>query len=116
MDDFNAVRSAVAGNAAFTAVRPRSAAAETPRPATAGPLIVRADNNTGLRPTSSLSNELGVDENMSAASSGAGTPYIPFIVEPSSGIVAPGKSAVVTVKFSPLDVNDYEGRLICRSV
>ncbi|XP_070194710.1 hydrocephalus-inducing protein homolog isoform X4 [Littorina saxatilis] len=39
--------------------------------------------------------------------------YVPFTVEPPFGSVLPGKRATCTVKFSPLDVNEHEGRLIC---
>ncbi|XP_071173399.1 hydrocephalus-inducing protein homolog isoform X10 [Mytilus edulis] len=39
--------------------------------------------------------------------------YIPFSVEPEFGTIAAGKKQRFTVKFSPLDVNTYEGRLIC---
>ena len=41
------------------------------------------------------------------------TQYIPFTVTPEFGTIAAGKKANFTVKFSPLDTNDYEGRLDC---
>lgn len=41
---------------------------------------------------------------------------IPFTVEPEFGTILPGKKTTIQVKFSPLDVNDFEGRLICRCV
>jgi len=116
MDDFNAVRTAVSGNQAVTAARPTSTA-ETPRPVTAGPLIVRLDAGHAVRPTSALSSDFNVEEiTVAARTAASGPPYVPFIVEPASGVVLPGKTAAVTVKFSPLDVNEYEGRLICRFV
>ena len=112
MDDFNAVRSAAGGHQPATARTP----ADTPRPVTAGPLIVRSDGGgTGRRPISSASTNSGVDElTVAAQSSASGPPYVPFIAEPSSGTIPPGKTATIAVKFSPLDVNEYEGRLICR--
>ena len=39
--------------------------------------------------------------------------YIPFNVTPEFGTIAAGKKQRFKVKFSPLDVNTYEGRLIC---
>ena len=116
MDDFNAVRTAAAGNQTVAVARPNSSA-ETPRPATAGPLIVRVDAGAGLRSTSALSGDFNTEQiNIADRAAASGPPYVPFILEPASGVVSPGKTAVVTVKFSPLDVNEYEGRLICRFV
>ena len=43
-------------------------------------------------------------------------PFVPFSIEPELGTILPGKKADFKVKFSPLDVNEYEGRLVCRSV
>jgi hydrocephalus-inducing protein len=40
--------------------------------------------------------------------------YTPFSVEPAFGSVLPGKRCACIVKFSPLDINEYEGRLVCR--
>lgn len=40
--------------------------------------------------------------------------YVSFSVEPQFGSIQPGKRTTCVVKFSPLDINDYEGRLICR--
>lgn len=39
--------------------------------------------------------------------------YVPFTISPEYGSIAAGKKQRITVKFSPLDVNTYEGRLIC---
>ncbi|XP_052816168.1 hydrocephalus-inducing protein homolog isoform X2 [Mya arenaria] len=41
------------------------------------------------------------------------TQYVPFTVEPEFGTILAGKKTNFTVKFSPLDSNDYEGRLLC---
>ncbi len=38
----------------------------------------------------------------------------PFTIEPDMGMIAAGKKQNFTVKFAPLDMFDYEGRLICR--
>ncbi|XP_033625714.1 hydrocephalus-inducing protein homolog [Asterias rubens] len=38
----------------------------------------------------------------------------PFTVIPEMGTVGVGKKQNFTVKFAPLDMQDYEGRLICR--
>ena len=40
----------------------------------------------------------------------------PFTVIPEMGTVGVGKKQNFTVKFAPLDMQDYEGRLICRYV
>ncbi|MFT7810485.1 hydrocephalus-inducing protein homolog isoform X1 [Arapaima gigas] len=37
----------------------------------------------------------------------------PFSVEPSIGTISPGDSLTFYIKFSPLEVSEYEGRLIC---
>ncbi|XP_064641495.1 hydrocephalus-inducing protein-like isoform X2 [Lineus longissimus] len=42
------------------------------------------------------------------------TGVVPFSIEPESGSISPGKKSSFTVKFSPLDVHEFEGRLICR--
>lgn len=39
--------------------------------------------------------------------------YMPFSVEPQYGNIPAGKKATCYIKFSPLDVNEYEGRLLC---
>lgn len=74
---------------------------DTPRPATACPLLANSDD---IRPIS-------VDSGLIS-----GTPFIPFNIEPENGTVAPGRAVSLSVKFSPLDVSDYEARLICRLV
>ncbi|XP_013405663.1 hydrocephalus-inducing protein [Lingula anatina] len=42
-----------------------------------------------------------------------GTGYIPYSIEPECGTIAAGKKATFKVKFSPLDVHEFEARLIC---
>ncbi|XP_015224105.2 hydrocephalus-inducing protein homolog isoform X3 [Lepisosteus oculatus] len=44
----------------------------------------------------------------------AGDPDVPpFSVEPSAGAIAPGSSQAFRIKFSPLEVAESEGRLVC---
>ncbi|KAI1889973.1 hypothetical protein AGOR_G00168420 [Albula goreensis] len=37
----------------------------------------------------------------------------PFTVEPSAGTISPGGSQTFSINFSPLEVADFEGRLVC---
>ena len=39
--------------------------------------------------------------------------YTPYSIEPETGTVQPGKKATFRVKFSPLDVQECDARLIC---
>ena len=73
---------------------------ETPRPATAGPLVARP--GTATRPTSAATSVI------------SDSAYMPFSIEPEHGSILAGKKASFTVKFSPLEVQDFEARLICR--
>ncbi|XP_069113582.1 hydrocephalus-inducing protein homolog isoform X2 [Argopecten irradians] len=43
----------------------------------------------------------------------ADSSYVPFTIEPEYGTIQAGKKASFKVRFSPLDMNDYEARLIC---
>ena len=43
-----------------------------------------------------------------------GGEVVPFSIASSSGQVLPGKEAVFSVRFSPLDVRDWECKLVCR--
>ena len=38
----------------------------------------------------------------------------PFVITPDCGTILPLKKQNYTVMFSPLDMSDFEGRLICR--
>ncbi|KAH0619415.1 hypothetical protein JD844_000028 [Phrynosoma platyrhinos] len=38
----------------------------------------------------------------------------PFLLEPKSGIIPPGRSQLLQVKFCPQEVGEFEGRLLCR--
>lgn len=64
------------------------------------------DPESATRPDSSLS--------QTAPSSIAETGYIPFSVEPTFGKIEPGKSQIFKVKFSPLNVNEYQARIVCQ--
>lgn len=39
--------------------------------------------------------------------------YIPFSIEPEFGTIGGGKKQSFVIKMAPLDVSEYEGRLIC---
>ena len=81
----------------FASPGPRSVTfAESPdsRPPTAAGLVARP----GSAATSVMSDSA----------------YIPLTIEPESGSIAGGKKGTFMVRFSPLDVQEYEARLICR--
>lgn len=44
----------------------------------------------------------------------AATAHPPFSIEPSSGVITAGKKQLFQVKFSPLEVGEFEGQIICR--
>lgn len=58
---------------------------------------MRAESALSVRPPSSIGE----------------TGYVPFSVEPAFGRCEPGKTIICKVKFSPLNVNDYQARLLC---
>ena len=58
--------------------------------------------------------QLDSDSNLHApATPMADVGYIPFMVEPDTGSIAVGASQIFKVKFAPLDINDYQARLVC---
>ncbi|XP_053355859.1 hydrocephalus-inducing protein-like [Clarias gariepinus] len=60
---------------------------------------------TGLRPASNL---------RSLSTLLLGDPEIPpFTVEPSMGLILPGNNQTFHIRFSPLEVAQYEARLVC---
>ncbi|KAI4885088.1 hypothetical protein NFI96_023140 [Prochilodus magdalenae] len=70
---------------------------ETPRSA--------QGSRTGPRPASSLA---------SISTLLLGDPELPpFSVEPSFGLIHPGASQTFHIRFSPLEVGEYEARLLC---
>ena len=67
--------------------------------------LQRSDSQTQMRAESSLS--------FQAPSIMSEYNYIPFNIEPAFGKIDPGKTQVFKIKFSPLNVNDYQARLTC---
>ena len=47
---------------------------------------------------------------------GEGGEIVPFSISPSVGEILPEKAAVFSVSFSPLDVREWECKLVCRCV
>ena len=66
----------------------------------------RPDSQSQMRAESSLSHH--------APSIITESGYIPFSVEPAFGKLEPGKSQSFKVKFAPLNLNDYQARLLCQ--
>lgn len=61
---------------------------------------------TGARPGSALASVMSLV---------MGNPeLLPFCVEPSVGAVQPGSMQTFTIRFSPLEVAQFLGRLVCR--
>ncbi len=69
-------------------------------------LTIRPESTIPIRAESSLS------QHPQSIMAEAG--YIPFSVEPAFGKIEPGTSKNFKVKFSPLDINDYQARLLCQ--
>jgi hydrocephalus-inducing protein len=92
MENFNAAPS-----------HPRSVtfAQNDARPMTAASLVARGEDGRPLSAASTVLSDVA---------------YTPFSIEPENGRIAPGKKGNFVVKFSPLDVSDYDARLICRFV
>lgn len=67
---------------------------------------LRPDSQFQMRAESSLSHH--------APSTIIESGYIPFSVEPAFGRLEPGKTQKAKIKFSPLNVNDYQARLVCQ--
>ena len=61
------------------------------------------------------SSQLHLDEETGSVQSEGGE-AVPFRVVPASGQIPPGKDALCSVRFSPLDVRDWECKLVCRCV
>jgi hydrocephalus-inducing protein len=78
----------------------------TSRDDTLGLTTARPDSQAQMRAESSLSHH--------APSTISETGYVPFSVEPVFGKIEPGKTQTFKVKFSPLNINDYQARLICQ--
>ena len=72
------------------------AGGESERPPTAASLVVQE------RPGTSASSVL------------TDPTHLPFSLEPEHGRILPGKKATISVRFSPLDVNDYRATAMCK--
>jgi hypothetical protein len=62
------------------------------------PDVPRGDSESSVRSPPSIMADVG---------------YVPFFIEPDTGSIAVGASQVFKIKLAPLDVNDYQARLIC---
>lgn len=61
---------------------------------------------TGARPASALASVMSLL---------MGNPeLLPFSVEPSIGAIQPSSMQTFTIRFSPLEVAQFQGRLVCR--
>lgn len=82
----------------------------TPQQTRGTPMIPRPSSSMGRRPSSvlTLAYEAG-----SVVSEG-GSDMFPFVIEPDFGSIPAGKKASFVVKFSPLDVSEYEAVLSFR--
>ncbi|CAF0787663.1 unnamed protein product [Brachionus calyciflorus] len=73
--------------------------------------------NTAIQPLRPESpNQIRAESSLSqnAPSSITETGYVPFSIEPMFGKIEPGKTQTFKVKFSPLNVNEYQARIICQ--
>ncbi|XP_068693384.1 hydrocephalus-inducing protein homolog [Montipora foliosa] len=89
--------------------RPSTSAGDSSMPAQTrtAPLIPRPSSSMGGRPSSALALAY---EAGSVVSEG-GSDIFPFVIEPDSGSIPAGKKGSFVIKFSPLDVLEYEAVL-----
>ena len=66
-------------------------------------------------PLTPCSSQLELDENTGNIS-GEGGEVVPFSISSSVGEILPEKDAVFSVSFSPLDVREWECKLVCRYI
>ena len=66
-------------------------------------------------PLTPHSSQLDLDEETGEVKSEGGE-VMPFSVTPTSGQIPPGKEVACSVRFSPLDVRDWECKLVCRYI
>lgn len=92
--------------------RPSTSAGESSvQPHTrAPPMTQRPGSSMGGRPSSALALAY---EAGSVVSEG-GSDVFPFVIEPESGSIPAGKKGSFVVKFSPLDVSEYEAVVTLR--
>ena len=66
-------------------------------------------------PLTPHSSQLQLDK-ATGSVAGEGGEVVPFSVSPSSGQILPGKDTIFSVSFSPLDVREWECKLVCRYI
>jgi hypothetical protein len=66
-------------------------------------------------PLTPRSSQLELDENTGNIA-GEGGEVVPFSISSSAGEILPEKDAVFSVSFSPLDVREWECKLVCRYI
>ena len=100
----------------------QSSSQQTGRPSTSAgassvPPQTRAPQ-VSTRPGSSMcgrpSSALALAYEAGSVVSEGGSDVFPFVIEPQSGSIPAGKKGSFVVKFSPLDVSEYDARLIFR--
>lgn len=85
-------------------------ASSIPAHARAPPLAPRPGSSMGGRPSSALA----LAYEAGSVVSEEGSDIFPFVIEPESGSIPAGKKGSFVVKFSPLDVSEYEAMLTLR--
>lgn len=85
--------------------RPSTSAGESSVPphTRAPPMAPRPGSSMGGRPSSALALAYEAGSVVSE-----GSDIFPFVIEPESGSIPAGKKGTFVVKFSPLDVSEYE--------
>ena len=97
-----------AGQSTYQSGRPSTSAGESSvQPQTRAPVMTqRPGSSMGGRPSSALALAYEAGSVVSE-----GSDVFPFVIEPESGSIPAGKKGSFVVKFSPLDVSDYEAVL-----
>ena len=97
-----------AGQSSQHTGRPSTSAGESSvQPQTRAPVMTpRPGSSMGGRPSSALALAYEAGSVMSE-----GSDVFPFVIEPESGSIPAGKKGSFVVKFSPLDVSEYEAVL-----
>ena len=91
--------------------RPSTSAGESSVPphTRAPPMAQRPGSSMGGRPSSALALAYEAGSVVSE-----GSDVFPFVIEPESGSIPAGKKGSFVVKFSPLDVSEYESAVTFR--
>ena len=97
-----------AGQSSRQTGRPSASAGESlVQPQTRAPVMTqRPGSSLGGRPSSALALAYEAGSVVSE-----GSDVFPFVIEPESGSIPAGKKGSFVVKFSPLDVSEYEAVL-----